>query len=127
MAVILSLLVITPIGFLTKAYHGIAAHWVNDSLSGVFYVIFWCLVVFLFLPRMQPWRIALYVFGLTDVLEVMQLWHPAFLEYLRSYFLGRVVLGTTFAWSDFFYYAAGAILGYYWMLKISSIQKITKK
>jgi hypothetical protein len=30
------LLLITPIGFYTKIYSGPAAHWVNDSLGGVY-------------------------------------------------------------------------------------------
>ena len=45
------------------------------------------------------------------LLEVLQLWHPPFLEALRGHFLGRTVLGTTFSWSDFPHYVAGAVLG----------------
>lgn len=118
LAVIFSLIVITPIGFLTKAYHGIAAHWVNDSFSGLLYVIFWCLVVYFLLPNASPKKIAFWVFIVTDLLEIAQLWHPPFLEYLRSFYLGKVLLGTTFTWSDFLYYAAGALIGYGWLRRI---------
>ncbi len=124
-AVVVSLIIITPLGFLTKAYHGPAAHWVNDSLCGLFYVIFWCLVVFFFLPRTPPIKIALLVFFATDFIEILQLWHLPLLEYLRSYFLGRVVLGTTFAWSDFLYYALGAVLGLFWMRKMASLFSVS--
>ncbi len=113
-----SLIIITPMGFLTKAYHGFGAHWVNDSLSGLLYVVFWCLVVYLLFPKYSVKNIAIGVFVVTSVLEIAQLWHPVFLEYLRSFYLGRVLLGTTFAWSDFPHYAAGALIGYVWIKQI---------
>ncbi len=110
------ILLITPVGFLSKAYHGPAAHWVNDSLSGVLYVIFWCWVVAFLLPRARASRIAIAVFVGTSLLEVAQLWHAPFLQYLRSFYLGKVILGTTFVPSDFFYYAIGAGIAF-WSLK----------
>ncbi len=122
---IASLILITPLGFLTKAYHGVGAHWVNDSLSGLLYVVFWCLVVYLLFPRYSVKNIAIGVFVVTSVLEVAQLWHPAFLEYLRSFYLGRVLLGTTFVWSDFVYYALGSLLAFLWMQRVAN--RSTKK
>jgi hypothetical protein len=47
-------------------------------------------------------------------LEFIQLWHPTFLEFLRSNFIGRTILGTSFNWSDFPYYLAGCAIG--WLL-----------
>ena len=111
---LLSLLVILPVGFYSKFYRGPAAEWVNDSLGGAFYEIFWCLLVFLFLDR--PRAIAGWVLVLTCVLEFLQLWHPPVLEFMRGYFLGRTILGTTFAWSDFFYYVLGCGIGWLWMV-----------
>ena len=118
---IASLIIITPVGFLSKAYHGFGAHWVNDSFSGLLYVVFWCFVFYFLFPRYSIKNIAIWVFAITSILEVAQLWHPAFLEYLRSFYLGRVLLGTTFVWSDFVYYALGALLAYLWM------QRVTKR
>ena len=46
-----SLLVTIPVGVYTKFYQGPAADWVNNSLGGVFYEIFWCLLVFLVVPN----------------------------------------------------------------------------
>ncbi|MGP8243973.1 MAG: hypothetical protein ACLQVN_05585 [Bryobacteraceae bacterium] len=42
--VLISLLVLVPVGFYSKFYRGPVREWVNDSLGGTFYVIFWCLV-----------------------------------------------------------------------------------
>ncbi len=112
---ILSIIVIVPVGFYSKFYSGPAQHWVRDSLCGVFYVIFWCLVVFLFFYRMGPGLIAGIVLAATCGLEFLQLWHPPILQYLRSSFLGQTILGTTFSWSDFPYYFVGAGLGWLWL------------
>jgi hypothetical protein len=106
---------LVPLGLYSKVYAGPAADWVNDSLGGVFYVLFGCLLVFWLLPRVAPWRIALTVLVITCLLEFLQLWHPPWLEWLRSFWMGRILLGTTFAWSDFPYYFLGAGLGWLWL------------
>jgi hypothetical protein len=118
--ILLSILVIVPVGFYSKFYAGPAAGWVNNSLGGVFYTLFWCLVAYWFLPNSKPWRIVLLVFTVTCLLEVLQLWHPPFLEWLRSFFLGATLLGTTFAWSDFPYYVVGCGAGWFWLWVLST-------
>ncbi len=117
---ILSILIIIPIGFASKFYRGPAAAWVNDSLGGVFYVIFWCLVGYLFFPKSKPWKIAAIVLTITCLLECLQLWHPPFLEWLRSYFIGATILGTSFVWSDFPYYFLGSAIGWLWLRWIAA-------
>ncbi len=52
-----SLLIIVPLGLYSKFYSGPAANWVNNSLGGVFYEVFWCLLIFLFADK--PWVIAI--------------------------------------------------------------------
>jgi len=111
----ISLAVIVPIGFYTKFYTGPAALWVNYSLGGVFYEIFWCLLVYFAYPNARPLAIAVGVLLVTCLLEFLQLWHPPLLELLRSHFLGRTVLGNSFAWSDFPYYFIGSGLGWLWL------------
>ncbi len=112
---LISVLIIVPLGIYSKFYSGQAARWVNDSLGGVLYVIFWCLFAFLFLSNTKPWKIAAVVFAITCSLEFLQLWHPPLLEFLRNYFMGRTILGTTFTWSDFPYYLVGCGVGWLWM------------
>lgn len=112
---LLSLLFIIPIGFYSKFYKGPADVWVNDSLGGAFYEIFWCLVVFLFLNKTAPWKIAVVVFSITCSLEFLQLWHPPFLEMIRSNFIGRTIIGTSFVCSDFIYYIFGSLIGWIWL------------
>ena len=104
---ILSLLIITPIGFATKFYTGPASAWVNNSLGGILYVVFWALLFFLVAPRTDPWKIAASVFLATCIIETLQLWHPAFLEMIRRNFIGRTILGNSFSLRDMLHYCIG--------------------
>jgi len=118
---LLSILIITPIGFYSKFYHGPAAAWVNYSLGGLFYVIFWCLLLYFFIPKCSPKLIAILVLTITCILECLQLWHPPFLEMLRANFVGRTILGNSFHWSDFPYYFIGCGFGWLWLRKLQRI------
>jgi hypothetical protein len=69
----------------------------------------------LVLPGTNTGKIAAGVLAATCVLEFLQLWHPPFLEALRSNFLGATILGTTFDWTDFPYYFAGSGIGWLWL------------
>ena len=117
---LLSILIIVPIGFYSKFYAGPAAFWVNNSLGGVLYVVFWCLVLLLFLPSTRPSIICTCVLAGTCILEFLQLWHPPFLTWVRGSFLGQTLLGTTFMWSDFLYYFLGSALGWVFLLRLRS-------
>jgi hypothetical protein len=117
--IFLSLLVITPLGFLSKRYAGPAQSWFNNYAAGVLYEIFWCLVLLFLWPRRESTvKITVVVLLVTGFLEVLQLWHPWMLEQIRSTFLGRALIGTTFSWWDFPHYILGCALGWFWMLRI---------
>jgi hypothetical protein len=105
---LMSLLI--PLGFYTKVYGGPASLWVQNSLGGVLYVLFFSLVFSILFPAARPWKIALLVFLGTCSLECLQLWHPPFLESLRSTFIGAALLGNSFSWSDLLHYAAAGLL-----------------
>jgi hypothetical protein len=112
---LLSIALVVPLGFASKFYRGPGQFWFNNSLGGALYVMFWCLAVFCAVRRAGPAAIAAGVFVVTSALEVLQLWHPPLLERVRATFPGATLIGTTFAWTDFFYYAAGSVLGWAWM------------
>jgi hypothetical protein len=115
LAAALSLPLVAGLGFYSKFYRGPAQHWVNDSFASIFYEILWCLAAIFAVPRWPAGPIAISVFAATCALEFLQLWHPPFLQWARSYFLGRTILGTDFDWSDFLYYIAGSAAGYLWL------------
>jgi len=116
-----SLLVVTPLGFLSKFYSGPGRWWFNDYGAGVLYEIFWIVVVFFFFPtKKSANRIPFWVFTITSALEVLQLYNPWLLEKIRSFFLGRALIGTTFTWWDFPHYAFGCVIGGLLIKRIST-------
>ena len=113
---LLSLAVLAPLGFYCKlGYRGPGEAWVRGSAGGAFYVVFWSLAVALLAPRARPVWTALAVLGTTCALEFLQLWHPSALEWARSFFLGRTILGSSFDWSDFPFYFLGAAIAWSWL------------
>jgi len=112
---LLALLVVTPLGFIFKHYLGSFHNWFSNYGAGLLYEIFWILVSFIFFPAPKAVRrIPILVFAATCILEILQLWHPWFLEAIRASYLGKVLIGTSFIWWDFVYYAMGCFIG--WLL-----------
>jgi len=70
---------------------------------------------------MSPWKIATVIFIITCKLEFLKMWHPSFLEFLKSYFVGRALLGNSFNWFDFPYYIIGCGIGWLWMTGLKEI------
>ncbi len=107
------LLIITPLGFASKFYTGPGAWWFNNYAGGILYEMFWCFVAILFFPYVTAFWIINLVLGITCFLECLQLWHPLFLESIRSTFIGSTLIGTTFAWWDFPHYVIGCIASWF--------------
>ena len=112
------LIIIIPIGFYSKLYTGLGNEWVNNKLSGVFYEIFWCLVLYILFPKVKPYKIAVWVFLITCILEFVQLLNNGILEIIRSTFIGQTIIGSSFSWTDFPYYFIGSVLGYLILKKL---------
>ena len=127
--ILLCLIVITPLGFLSKAYTGIGQQWVQDYSGDVLYEIFWCLVIFWFMTpvidlkklRNITIKIALWVFTITSVIEVSQLWFYLVPDAIRSSLVWRLMLGSGFAWWDFPHYALGSLIGSWVIYQIGRI------
>lgn len=113
---IIFLTILVPLGFGLKFYPGPGRAWVNNSLGGTAYVIFWCLVFFAVWPRRRAVNpIVIGVFAVTCALEALQLVDHPVLDSIRGTFLGRTLIGNTFVWSDYIYYVIGAVLGRLWL------------
>ena len=113
---ILSLLIVTPLGFAFKFYPGPGNEWFNNYGAGILYEIFWILLAFLFIPSKRSANIIpVCVFVITCILEFLQLWHPHTLQVIRSSFLGSALIGTTFAWWDYPHYVLGSLIGWGWL------------
>jgi hypothetical protein len=116
---LLSLAFIVPFGLATKFYPGVGQAWLNDAFGGIPYEIFWMLAIALIWPQLRPGKIAVIVFTTTCWLEFLQLWQPGWLQGVRATLPGRLVLGNSFTWSDFPYYAIGCVVGWLWLRWLS--------
>ncbi len=127
--IIISLLIIVPLGLFSKAYTGIAQGWVQDYSGDILYEILWCLVIFWFaLPIREctnlktiTIKIAGWVFIVTCAIEVSQLWFYLVPKVVRSHIIWRLLLGAGFDWWDFVHYALGSLIGWYWIWQIGKI------
>lgn len=106
----LAIIIIIPLGLVSKFYKGPLDQWLNNYSGGIFYEIFWILLVILIKPKIKPSIATLWVFMITALLEVLQLWHPPFLEAIRATLIGRLLIGTTFDWWDFLHYILGCTI-----------------
>lgn len=111
---IVLIVIITALGFSAKLVPHGEATWLSNQLAGLFYVTELSLILYLFFPDHFIILLVIAAFLLTSLVEFMQLWHPAFLEPIRSSFLGHTIIGSTFSWLDFPWYVGGAVLG--WLL-----------
>lgn len=119
---IIVLFIIIPLGLFSKIYSGTGQEWVNNKLGGFFYEIFWCLIFFIILPKSKPIRIVIGVFVVTCILEFIQLFDNSFLDIIRSNFIGRTIIGSSFTWSDFPYYLIGSVLGFLTLIKLEKLR-----
>ncbi len=108
-SILLAILLI-PVGLFTKVYTGPFQDWVQYSLGGVLYVIFFSLVLFFLYPNLKPFINVVIIVSGTCCIEFLQLWKTQFLEYIRSFPLGRILLGTSFSVSDLIYTCAAGLM-----------------
>ncbi|MBM4123761.1 MAG: DUF2809 domain-containing protein [Nitrospira sp.] len=110
------LAVFTPLGLATKLYEGPGAGWTHAYAGALCYEFFWVFLLKLLFPHASILSLATGVFLATSWLEFLQLNHHPWLEWVRSFFLGEVLIGNSFDPWDFLYYgigSAGAVLLYH--------------
>ncbi len=109
----LGLVLVIPLGLVSKVYSGWGSAWVEGYLGDILFEMAWIFFIACLWPRVSAKHLSLWVFGLTSGVEVLQLWQPPWLQAIRATLAGKLLLGSTFVWGDFFYYALGCLLG--WM------------
>jgi Protein of unknown function (DUF2809) len=122
---LLSILVIVPVGYLIR-FSSLTPDWLPDLMGSLAYEIFWVLGVVLLWPRVSLRGAAVGVCLATCGLEFLQLWQAPELMALRQTFLGRLILGNTFTWSDFPAYFLGSFCGWLWARSLKLQTQIPK-
>ncbi len=106
-SVVIGLLVAMGLG--SKAYSGWGQSWVNDYSGDMLYQMFWIWLVGCWQVRWRVERIAIATFLISSIIEFSQL--IDFPPIWQSQLWWRLLLGTSFSWPDFAYYAIGCMLG----------------
>jgi hypothetical protein len=77
--------------------------------------VWWSFLVFLgcgwVSPHARTWVVALFALGFSTGVELSQLYHAPWIDHLRSFPLGALMLGSTFNWADLLAYASGILAG----------------
>ncbi len=105
--------------FLTAAIIGIGSRKWDDRLPGFLAAYtgdaMWALAFFALFrglsPRLRLGRVVALTAGFSLLIELSQLWHPAWLDRIRATLPGGLLLGFGFRWSDLVCYAAGCVIG----------------
>src|SRR4051812_6121185 len=74
----------------------------------------WALLIFVLIrfiqPRMNIILSAVIAFGVAVAVEMSQLYHAPWIETIRGFRLGSLILGSTFNWPDIPAYAVGIVV-----------------
>ncbi|WP_253274168.1 DUF2809 domain-containing protein [Myxosarcina sp. GI1] len=125
LAIFISILIIVPLGLFSKVYTGIGQTWVRDYSGDILYEVLWCLVFFWFFSSKRATVIIpIWVFIVTSIIEVSQLFFHHVPVALRKTITWKLLLGSSFVWWDFLYYAIGCLLG--WLI-LNRIYRLTNK
>jgi hypothetical protein len=104
-------LFIIAIGLLARTIPDHLPHWYTtyfgDFLWAMLIFFLYCLVF-----RMKPKRAFYCSIITTYLIEISQLFHPPWLEALRSMKVFSLILGFGFLWSDIIAYTLGISLGF---------------
>jgi hypothetical protein len=78
------------------------------------------LLIRLIVPRWSPFRSAVLAMMISLLGEISQLYHAPWIDAIRAYRLGGVILGYGFLWSDLVCYIVGILSGAFleWGLRV---------
>jgi hypothetical protein len=116
---------------------GLPARLIQDQLPTWYTLYFgdylWAMLLFflfaLTLRTSNTFKVAMVTLVFTYIIEISQLFHPQWLEYLRSIKLFALVLGYGFLWSDIAAYTVGVSTGALLecFLQKDSLRKVKRK
>jgi len=75
-------------------------------------LMFFFIIGFLF-PKMKTLNVAIISIAICYFIEGLQLYQADWINQLRSYKLGGLILGYEFLWSDILSYTFGGLFGYF--------------
>ena len=108
---ILAVVVVIPNGLASRKFARHLPEIINQYLGDALWALMiYLIVAFLFKNRSIKW-VALYSILFCYMIEISQLYHVEWIDQIRNTWLGGLVLGFGFLWSDLLAYTIGVGLG----------------
>jgi hypothetical protein len=104
------LLITILLGLLSRS--GIIPEMIYPYLGDYLYALMWFLIVGLIFTKTEPLKVALISVLLCYFIECTQLSQADWINTIRSYKMGGLILGYGFLWSDMISYTLGGITGF---------------
>jgi hypothetical protein len=108
-------LILVPIvivtAFATRSGSPFIPAFVAEYGSDTLWTFMAFMVIRLAAPRWAIWKSAALALAISYACEVSQLYHAPWIDTIRSYRLGVVLLGNYFVWSDLVCYTVGVLFG----------------
>jgi Protein of unknown function (DUF2809) len=112
--VFVNILAIVPLGY-TIRFSPSLPEYIRDPAGSIAYQFFWILLVLFIYPPANRRLTAIWVCLGSCAIEFLQLYQSPWLQAIRATLPGRLVLGSTFLWSDLPVYFIGSYLGWLWV------------
>lgn len=112
LALLAGIVCIIPVGYGVRFSSALNAPLLQDIGGSLAYQVLVMMVAAFVWPRLSPGSCAAGVFVFSSAIEFLQLCKAPALLAMQATWLGRVILGNTFLWSDFPPYAVGCLLGW---------------
>ena len=107
----IAILVVIVLGLASRRYGLYLPFWLKKNAGDAL----WALDVYLFFGFLRPKAaiptLALAALAFAFFIETTQLYHAPWIDALRAYRLGALILGSGFLWSDFLCYTVGVAIG----------------
>lgn len=82
--------------------------WIGDFLWAV--MLYFAMIA-VFMPK-NRWKATAYLIVFCWIIEISQEWHTEWLDAFRQTYIGGLLLGHGFLWSDIISYTMGALVAY---------------
>ena len=99
-------------GLASRHFSGYLPHWIKLYLGDTLWALMVFLLLGLFFTKKSTSWVAIAALLFSFGIELSQLYHSSWIDALRSYPLGGLILGFGFLWSDLLCYTAGIGFGY---------------
>jgi len=100
------------LGISSRKYGNILPVFIAKYTGDTMWALAFFAIFLMLFSRKRNWEIAIITFDFSCLIELSQLWHPVWLDKIRSTVLGGLLFGFGFRYSDLFCYAAGCVLGF---------------